>query len=185
MKSVDSVTRQFCSRLHRIIKDAWAGMGEDTETRLRELIEYHISAAYFEGLTAGGIEPEDYDDEMAAEADSLVFEQFAHVEGLVVAIEEAQNAEDKRSAVQQRAEMWCRSVESAGLAGLNRAKATEMVVWRVGPTEHCKTCAWLNGQKHRRKWFTDNGYIPRQAGSQTLECNGYNCQCELVPVKKG
>jgi hypothetical protein len=183
-KSVDAVARQFCARLHKIIRDAWKGQGGDLNNALRELIEYHISAAYFEGLEAGGIPPEEHDADMAQEADTLVFEQFAHVDGLVAAIEEAQQDEAKRDAVEQRAELWCRSVESAGLAGLNRAKATEMVEWRVGPTEHCDTCAKLDGQKHRRKWFTERNYIPRQAGA-AMDCGGFNCQCELVPVKKG
>jgi hypothetical protein len=183
-KSVDAVARQFCARLHKIIRDAWKGQGGDLNNALRELIEYHISAAYFEGLEAGGIPPEEHDADMAQEADTLVFEQFAHVDGLVAAIEEAQQDEAKRDAVEQRAELWCRSVESAGLAGLNRAKATEMVEWRVGPTEHCDTCAKLDGQKHRRKWFTERNYIPRQAGA-AMDCGGFNCQCELVSVKKG
>lgn len=149
-------------------------------------MEYHVSAAYYEGLKEAGIDPEDFDADMAQEADSLVFEQSAHVDGFIAAIEDAKADKDKRTGVEQRAELWCNSVEAAGNAGLNRGRATEIVVWKLGETEeHCSTCAWLDGQRHRRKWFTDKGYIPRQPGSQMLECGGWRCDCSLEPVKRG
>lgn len=53
-----------------------------------------------------------------------------------------------------------------------------MLTWRYTPEkEHCATCESLNGQRHRAKWYTDKGYIPRQPGSETLECGGWNCGC--------
>ena len=188
-KSVQAVTRQFCARLRKLIKDFWAESELDPnislDTELRALIEYHVSAAYFEGLKEGGLTEQDFDADMSQRADDLVFEQFAHVDGFVQAIDDAYTDKGARDGVLSRAELWCNSVAAAGLAGLNDAKAAEIVTWKLGKTEeHCETCAWLDGQRHRRKWFTDKGYIPRQPGSQTLECGGWRCDCELVPVVK-
>ncbi|MCR4308385.1 MAG: hypothetical protein NUV80_07590, partial [Candidatus Berkelbacteria bacterium] len=55
-----------------------------------------------------------------------------------------------------------------------------MLTWRLGQTEvHCTTCLELNGKKHKAQWYIDNDYIPRKPGAN-LECNGYNCDCDLV-----
>jgi hypothetical protein len=186
-KSVDAVARQFCARLHKIIRDAWKGQGGDLNSALRELIEYHISAAYFEGITQGGIPPEEHDADMAQEADTLVFEQFAHVDGLVAAIEEAQQDEAKRDAVEARSNLWCQSVESAGQSGLNRANKSEMVVFVLvgnASEESCTTCSRLLGQKHRRSWVVKHGYEVKP-GNDNFECQCFNCPHEWVSVKKG
>jgi len=53
--------------------------------------------------------------------------------------------------------------------------------WVFGDTvEHCSTCSDLNGKKHPLKWFRDNGYIPQESGSSTLECGGYQCLCTVI-----
>lgn len=188
-KSVEAVTRQFCARLRKLIHDFWRDNeldpNIDLNTELRALVEYHVSAAYFEGLQAGGVSPEDFDADMSAEADTLVLTQLEYVPDFMHAIEDALGDKGKQAAVMVRAELWCNSVAAAGQQGLNAARGAEMVIWRLGATEeHCDTCAWLDGQRHRRRWFTKHGYIPRQPGSETLECGGWNCDCELVPVTK-
>lgn len=57
--------------------------------------------------------------------------------------------------------------------------------WKYGDTDHCSTCAGLNGQVHPLSWYLSRGYIPQEAGSSTLECHGYNCQCRIVDPKTG
>lgn len=183
------MTRQFCARLHKLIRDYWSESELDPfidlNSELRALIEYHVSAAYFEGLKEGGVSPADFDADMSAEADNLVFAQFEYVDGFINAITDARADKSKRDSVNARADLWCNSVAAAGAAGLNAARKAEIVIWRLGATEeHCETCAWLNGQRHRRRWFTERGYIPRQPGSETLECGGWRCDCELAAVTK-
>jgi hypothetical protein len=55
--------------------------------------------------------------------------------------------------------------------------------WVYGDTDHCATCDELNGQVHPLAWFADNGYIPQQRGSGTLECGGWRCQCVIRDPK--
>lgn len=57
--------------------------------------------------------------------------------------------------------------------------------WEYGDTDHCDTCADLNGQVHPLSWFLDNGYIPQEAGSPTLDCGGWRCKCKIKDPKTG
>lgn len=182
---MDAVTRQFCARLRKLIRDFWRDSdldpNVDLNAELRALIEYHVSAAYFEGLKEGGVSAQDFDADMSAQADDLVAKQFEYVADFTHAIEDALRDKEKQTQVLARAELWCNSVAAAGMAGLNAARSAEIVIWQLGATEeHCATCAWLDGQRHRRRWFTERGYIPRQPGNDKLECGGWNCDCELV-----
>lgn len=51
--------------------------------------------------------------------------------------------------------------------------------WRYGDTEHCSDCLRLNGQRHTYSAWRDAGWLPKR---KNLECKGYNCQCNLIPV---
>jgi len=63
------------------------------------------------------------------------------------------------------------------------AKPEQDGEWEFGDTDHCDTCADLNGQVHPLNWFVDNGYIPQQRGSEALDCGGWNCQCVIRDPK--
>lgn len=188
-KSVNAVTRQFCARLHKLIRDYWQPTPDldpniDLNAELRALVEYHVSAAYFEGLQEGGISPEEFDEDMSAQADDLIAQQFEYVTDFVHAIEDALSDVNKRDNVMARADVWCNSIYAAGQAGLTSAAKNEMVRWVLGNTEeHCDTCLWLDGQTHRRSWFARRNYVPRQPGA-AMDCGGYHCDCDLVPAKR-
>jgi hypothetical protein len=58
--------------------------------------------------------------------------------------------------------------------------------WREGDTiDKCDTCVGLDGQVHLLRWYLENGYIPQQRGSETLECGGWMCLCTIVDPKTG
>ena len=58
--------------------------------------------------------------------------------------------------------------------------------WELGATEeHCETCSMLNGKTHPLSWYLKNGYIPQEAGSNTLACGGWRCDCRIVDPKTG
>ena len=89
----------------------------------------------------------------------------------------------QRDILDNRIDFWTRSIEAAGAQGVASAQANAMGTWVYGDTDHCSTCLKLNGQRHRVKWFVSKGYIPREPGSDTLECNGFRCQCRVVDDK--
>lgn len=187
LKSIDAVVRQFCARWTRRIESVFSDentTADALDRDLRELLEYHVSAAYFEGLQAGGVPPTDFDAEDTQAADALVFAQWEHLDGFVEATLQAKDDEMLRASVLTRAELWCNAVRDAGNAGQNEAAQNEMVVFTGDDgVESCATCQRLKGQKHRRKWWVEHELVPG-VGNPNFECGGWQCAHYLEPVKR-
>ncbi len=101
-----------------------------------------------------------------------------------------------RAEVTRRVGMWGGSLAVARLAGIKAGgdkRGVEVyATWKYDPTkEHCEahdgrvSCEWLNGQRHPLSWYFEHDYIPRQAGSKTLGCGGWECGCRLELDSKG
>jgi hypothetical protein len=60
------------------------------------------------------------------------------------------------------------------------AMGNKMVTFEGTDGAHpCDTCQWLQGQRHRAKWFVDNGYVPPKG--ENLDCAaGGHCLHELI-----
>ena len=94
--------------------------------------------------------------------------------------------EEGQAFIGARAEGYTASLQGVYNFAKMQSGTGVMGVWRLGATEeHCDTCAWLNGKVERLQWFVDNKYIPRQAGSQTLDCGGWRCDCGIFDVQTG
>ena len=88
---------------------------------------------------------------------------------------------DKEAWADARAESYGGAVLSVYNEAKMMASKDKVGQWRLGATEeHCDTCSMLaSDPPHPLSWFTSQGYIPRQPGSQTLECHGYHCDCGI------
>jgi hypothetical protein len=155
---------------------------------MRQLIKSYAWDTYYEGMKEGGIDnPEDeISDDEQAQVSEWITEQLGYVADFIQALKDTRRAEDvtaAQEAINARVELWRGSMENLGSLGKAAALKNKMVEWVYGDTVHCATCAKLNGQKHRVKWFIDNGYIPQENGSETLECGGGHCQCTLVDME--
>ena len=148
--------------------------------------------AFEDGLEAGGIDKSQVDAADEAVIGKWQDEQTAYAAGLaaaivansVVQLDLTKTTEEKAqslSVINDRLQMWGESLGSLTVAGRMAAIAKggddPMVLWVYGDTDHCTTCETLNGKREKLSWFVLNGYIPRQPGSETLECGGYRCQC--------
>jgi hypothetical protein len=185
-KSVNEVVRGYDDALTRFAFDVLGGrMGPvDFRRAHKELLRAVALEAYSEGLREGGVdEPPDDDDR--ATVRGWLDEQVGHVNDFAawLAGGDPRNSEAKRRELADRVALWVQALDNLGGLGRAAALANTMVTWRVGDTEHCDTCQELNGQRHRLKWFTSKGYVPREIGSDTLECGGYHCMCQLVNDK--
>lgn len=89
----------------------------------------------------------------------------------------AEQSESKKRQIAVRALMWAASIAHFAELAESFVSPFVLVRWRVGPTEHCATCKWLDGQIHTRKWFMERGYWPHRPGTTALECGGWMCQC--------
>jgi len=189
VKSINEVLRSYADTLTRWVIDAANGnmTAGRIATGFRSLLIDDAQAVYIEGMREGGIkDPEaEMDETDQAAINSWIAGQVQHIYGF------ADNAAsvnrlsgDERMAARgvmlDRVAVWVQALESLGRIAIANTQANQMGTWQYGDTEHCDTCLGLNGQRHRLKWFTSKGYIPRQPGSDTLECRGYNCQCQIV-----
>jgi hypothetical protein len=189
-KSINEVTREYSNLLERLVVDAANGnttAGSITR-QMREAIIEQGRAVFLEGMREGGIkDPEaqlDEDDEKVISA--WILSQARHLNDFADACVEVRKLTgDARTAARDvmlgRVELWVQSLDTLGRQGTASAKENAPGTWQLGDTEkHCKTCAKLDGQRHRLKGFTSRGYIPQQPGSDTLDCGGWNCDCQIV-----
>lgn len=134
--------------------------------------------AYMEGLREGGVPAEELDAEDRKAIREWINGQWAHVSGFASDTVAARDDDGKRKQILSRLDMWVESMRTIGNQGLMSAQKNKMGTWYLGGTsEHCRTCANLHRKRHRLSWYTSRRLIPRQPGSDTLECKGYLCQC--------
>jgi hypothetical protein len=190
VKSIQGYADEFQLRLSESVAEFFNRQASAAEVGsvLKNLLRGYARDTYLEGMREGGVdEPEsDITDEEEADISAWVSEQFGFVPGFVQAVKDTRTAEDNESAqagINNRVELWAGSLANLGSLGKARALANIMCTWVYGDTEHCATCEKLNGRRKRMSWFLDNGYIPQENGSDTLECGGWRCQCKLVNDK--
>ena len=186
--SINEVANDYENTLSRWIVDVANGnmSGRTLRSQMRDLILEKSEEVYTEGMREGGI-PDDelaLDDDDKATIRDWVLGQVEHISDFADAAETVHELTgDERTAARDamldRVGYWVDNLRSLGGLGLASAKKNMMVEWEFGDTQHCDTCASLNGKRKRIKWFIDNGYIPQERGSDTLDCGGWNCQCRL------
>jgi hypothetical protein len=153
---------------------AWAN-------RTRTLLRKYGERAYKDGLNDGGVQiapdaPLDDDDQ--AELNRLLAEQSGYVTELGrVVFDKAKAVSEGQAAVKPG--MWFnKSIMPIYEAGRLSADKNGMYEWVLGRTEeHCATCLAASGQRHRLRDWHRRGIIPR---SDRLECQGFQCDCQLV-----
>jgi hypothetical protein len=187
-KSVNEVTREYDDTLTRFAFDVLNGnLGAvDFRRSHKALLRSLAGEAYAEGLREGGVDADEQDDDDRATVSGWVDEQVSHVNDFAawLAGGDPRNSSEKRRQLGERVGLWVQALDNLGGLGRASAKANTMVTWKRGPTsDGCDTCVELDGSRHRLKWYTSKGYIPREVGSSTLECSGYRCLCGLYDDK--
>jgi hypothetical protein len=91
---------------------------------------------------------------------------------------------DKLTAAETHAAAYTQTLVGVYAQGKMMGDPEKDGTWVYGDTDHCDTCADLNGQTHPLSWYIKNDYIPQQAGSQTLDCGGWRCMC-VIQGKNG
>lgn len=145
--------------------------------RMRGLVRKADNKAFRDGLTDGGAPGEEPTDAEQVEINQFVSEQSQFVTGLLGQVKSG----TLTSAQGKGIEWYNKSVAPMYKSGFGSAGANKMVEWVLGKTEvHCRSCLGYNGQRHRFKTWIRIGAEPQ---SDTLACNGFNCDCDLVPVR--
>jgi hypothetical protein len=182
VKSRRDVAQEYKGQLYEFTNKAMRGQmsAVDMARAHRELVRTLGPAMYTEALKANGISEEEMDEADRSEIDGWIAGQLPYVRDFANATTQAKTETDK-SAIAGRIDYWVAALNELGQLGIASANKNAMGEWRIGKTEeHCKNCQELHGKKHRVKWYIQKGFIPREPGSETLECGGWACDCSVV-----
>lgn len=138
--------------------------------------------AFRDGLEAGGVSREDFDDRDLKAVQTYLAEQSQYIRSFA---DDVYSGKISPNAVMYRASLWANK-SLRGFYNLGQASAAWNAPhrWMLGPTEeHCRTkdgsigCLNLSGQVHRLRDWRKRNLVP---GSDALTCKGYQCACRLM-----
>lgn len=179
-RSIEEVVQEYDGQLSSLVRQAFAGSADVTDfarahkAMLREM----APRVYDQGLLEGGVSLDEKDAEDEAAVIAWTAGQISYVLDFAKAAVAAGEDPEEQAAVEAREVYWLESMRTLGAQGKASAQRNQMGTWKLGAaTEHCKTCISNDGVRHRVKWFTSRGLIPREPGSETLECGGWECLC--------
>jgi hypothetical protein len=148
-------------------------------------IDNQFTRAWNQGAREMGVNPNQFTmndiaqlaNRIAAERDHML--QLA--DDIMVARAQKIDLATFRARFQMRAEMYANRYNDI----LNEARVwfggKELLEWVVGQTEHCADCLRLNGVvAPANEWMQ----YPLRPQCRELECQGYRCQCQLLPTDK-
>lgn len=84
-----------------------------------------------------------------------------------------------------RLERWVVRWLDAHNRGVLSARGDPKLLWIYDPRkENCRTCARLNGKVKRRSTWIVAGVRPQNSPNPLLDCEGWECGCQLVPTSE-
>lgn len=147
-------------------------------SKLAALLNKYGKMAFMDGLTDGGIDEPELDQEDKDTIAGMLADQSQYVSGITDVLFKGDGVSD--AAAEFKPAMWFnKSINPMYQAGLVSADKNGLYEWVYGDTEHCQDCLKLNGQRHRLKEYDQRGWLPQ---SDKLDCKGFNCKCKLVKV---
>lgn len=144
----------------------------------RAVLEAH-SDAFYRGYEEAGAEETEPDDDRWLTGRQR--EQVEFLAGVFAWIKEQRDAETiTEDAIRARVEQWAQGLDATYSEGKLRGDKSQVLIWHLGETEdHCATCARLDGQRHKARWYLDRDFLPGKAGA-AMNCGGYRCGCYLT-----
>lgn len=181
-QSVEGYVAEYDNLLSSLFRKAWRGdiTAGEMATEHKRILRNLAPGCYYAGMQDGGVEQSEADETDRQTIADWIAEQSSRVRDFAKAAVDAGKDKAAREQIQARADLWLAAMLALGNLGRASAQSNTMGEWVYGDTDHCDTCAGLNGKRHRLKWFTSRGYIPREPGSRTLDCHGFRCQCRII-----
>jgi len=146
-------------------------------------ISNQLRRAWREGAGAVGVAPADMSEDDIAHLQATIDNEHNYVLDLAQAIEDAgksgETLDQFRTQFRPRIELWSNRYTEV----VNDAKVwfgdKQRLKWVYGDTEHCDTCASLNGIVAYASEWKQSGLRPQNPPNDLLECGGWRCQCKL------
>lgn len=158
---------------------------DEFERVMRNLIFNQLFAAWREGMAENGLDPKkDMTKEMVKIVSDIASDEEKALPGFASDIIAARTT-GSADAILARAGLWSnRYNDVVNEAKLFTAPAGQMFEWIYGDTEHCDTCAALNGTVASAVDWESSGYKPQSPPNDKLDCGGWRCRCKLTPTDK-
>lgn len=165
----------FRRNLRASVRGLWTGALTKAQAlrTFRAAIERGIEKAWVDGAQECGIQPDELTVKELTARDEFIFDQNDLAPNFIDAI--AANSKAEGGQLQpliQRNEMWVNQYESAKVESEALACGNGKRIWRLGNTDHCKTCVSLENQV-RRLSFWQNNVLPRNPVNEKLVCQGF------------
>lgn len=187
MKAVKSY-EWYDEHMHQYARQFYNDKITDSELldKLMYAIGEQLKRAWNEGMVENGLDPDqDKTPEMEARIDELINNEYDHVTDLIDFINTQKEDKAGMVAIDSRIDLWVnRYNDVVNIAIKETSKAEDLLEWIYGDTEHCDTCAALNGIVATKDEWDARDLHPQQPPNDMLECGGWRCQCQLLPTDK-
>jgi hypothetical protein len=128
---------------------------------------------------------EDMTEEWEAELQAIIDEEFNFVEQFINDIVSRSRNDEGLDALLTRVPLWAnRYNDVVNQSKIITASKGQKLEWVYGDTEHCATCAALNGIVAYATEWEESGFHPQGPPNDLLSCGGWRCQCELRPTDR-
>jgi len=190
-QSLEDIQAEYRDKLYVVMQDFL--QSSDPVTAYRNEFDRYVNDAFTVAFIAGWADAgaSELTDEARNAINDHISQETQFVEALFVQLKALREddeigMDDKLASAQAHADRYAQTLVGVYALGKMMGAPERDGKWRLGATEqHCSTCAGLNGQVHPLSWYLENGYIPQERGSSTLECGGWNCDCTIVDPKTG
>lgn len=146
-------------------------------------IETYFTRAWYEGMSACGIQPDEITTEERIRLIQEINTEYQYIVGFGEDIlRNSRENGGKLAPLVARIPMWVNRYINVRETAKTYACNDMKFEWVVNPLkESCEDCLMLNGRVHRGSVWKASGWAPR---SRNLACGGYKCGCELVATDK-
>jgi hypothetical protein len=152
-------------------------------------IDNQLTRAWNEGARSVGTDPRDFEDADIAYLQGIIDRENEFVLGLGGDIvdykTEERTLDEFRVAFRSRVMIWAnRYNDVKNQAAVYFSSKGQRLEWVYGDTQHCTTCAMLNGIVAFASEWETSGLKPQSPPNDAIECGGWHCQCKLEPTNK-
>lgn len=145
-------------------------------------IDRWLTRAWQEGAKSVGIDPGEITPKEQMQLSAIIFREYSFVPNLANFIYANRKGKGLLGSVLQRMTTWANRYTDVSNRAKVAAESDPKLKWTIGPTtDHCGTCAKLNGKIKRASWW-DEHVMPQMPPNPNLECKGWKCLCELIPT---
>jgi hypothetical protein len=175
----------FLRTLTASVRAVYAGnMGGEFVDILGNLIQGQLTKAYNQAWKDSGGEGA-LPDEMRESLEEMILSEYDHVDQFYRDIVDARVDGGSIEPLLSRAQLWANRYNDAyNQAMLQAADEKDKFIWIYGDTEHCETCAALNGIVASARVWEAAGFRPQSPPNDMLDCGGWRCRCRLEPTEQ-